>query len=63
MKRLGVSVDTSLVAGALTTPWWLTMVQDWLGLALVAAGLVLATLRICLAWRDLHNKRKDKTNG
>ena len=51
--------DTSLAVGAVSTPWWIPLIQDTLGLALAAAGLVLVVLRIVLTYRELKHKRRE----
>lgn len=51
-------LDVSLAAGAVSSPWWLAYLHDGLAVILVSCGILLAGLRIVLAWRELRRKKR-----
>lgn len=44
--------DIPLVAGGLSAPWWVTVLNEWL-------GLVAVTLTIVMLLRNLWKSRKE----
>ena len=45
-------VDTALAAGAVTSPFWLTLLQSGVEIYIALGGALLLTIRLGVAWRD-----------
>ena len=50
--------DASLAVGGMSSPWWMTYLEDPLATAVVFAGLFLLILRCILTWREIRRGRK-----
>ena len=49
-------IDTTLAAGAVSSPWWLVQFESAVGIAVALGGLTLVILRIVISWRELRRK-------
>lgn len=45
-------IDGAIAVGALTLPWWATMLGEWVSLAVTLLTLFLVLFRIALAIRE-----------
>lgn len=50
--------DYGLAAGAVTSPFWLQMLERGFGLFMLVGGALLLTLRIAIALREWREKKK-----
>jgi hypothetical protein len=49
-----LSIDTPVVAAAVSIPWWLPTIEAWGQALIVAGGVVLIILRVAIAARRLR---------
>jgi len=49
--------DVAMGAGVATAPWWMTL-QDGLNVIAVAAGVMLAIIRIAISIREWRNPKE-----
>lgn len=57
--------DAALATGAVTSPFWLTLITDWVGLVAAVGGLILLAFRLYPAYLDFRarwDKRKEKSS-
>jgi len=52
-------LDFSLGATALSSPYWLQLLNTGLGLAMLLGGLLLLSLRLIISWREYKKGKKD----
>lgn len=53
-------LDIGLGASALSSPYWLQLLNTGLGLAMLIGGLALLSLRLVISWREY---KRGKRNG
>ena len=50
--------DVAMGAGVATAPWWLVALQDGLNVIAIAAGVMLAIIRIAISIREWRNPKE-----
>jgi hypothetical protein len=55
-------IDGATAAVLVTAPLWLQLLEQWGQASLILLGLVLALLRVGIAWRELRTRRGDKAS-
>lgn len=53
-------LDIGLGATALSSPYWLQLLNTGLGLAMLIGGIMLLSLRLIISWREY---KRGKDNG
>jgi len=59
MNDTRMAVDGIIATGALTLPWWVVHLSDWMSVAITFGGLILICFRILLAYREWKSKGGD----
>ena len=49
-------LDTTIASGAITMPLWMAYLTEAAQIATLFGGLVLLSIRIVIAWRELREK-------
>ena len=50
--------DVAMGAGVASSPWWLVTLQDGLNVIAIAAGVMLAIIRIAISIREWRNPKE-----
>lgn len=53
------AIDGTLGLGAVTSPFWLSWVENGLGIFMLVGGAVLLTLRLMITWRQWRAGKQD----
>ena len=51
------TLDIALAGGAVSSPAWLSVANEWGALGLVIIGIVLGGMRIVVAYHDIRTRR------